>query len=89
MVRKFFEYSVILNADRIEILKTNKINFSNYNSSVDDWRSCSFIQSYTLEAAFYKDERQSRRVDYFNLRSHGLISTDHGILPRLRASIWQ
>ena len=35
MVRKFFEYSVILNADRIEILKTNKINFSNCNSSAD------------------------------------------------------
>ena len=76
MVRKFFEYSVTLNADRIEVLKTNKINFSNCNSSAGDWRFCSFTQSYTLEAAFYKDERQSRRVDYFNLRSHGLINTD-------------
>ena len=36
MVRKFFEYSVTLNADRIEILKTNKINFSNCNSSAND-----------------------------------------------------
>ena len=77
MVRKFFEYSVILNADRIEILKTNKINFSNCNSSVDDWRFCSFIQSYTLEAAFYKDERQSHRVDYFNLRFANLRVDQH------------
>ena len=29
-----------------------------------------------MEAAFYKDERQSRRFDYFNLQSHGLINTD-------------
>ena len=80
MVRKFFEYSVILNADRIEILKTNKINFSICNSSVDDWRFCSFIQSYTLEAAFYKDERQSRRVDYFNLRSLDMaVKTDYAM----------
>ena len=77
MVRKFFEYSVTLNADRIEILKTNKINFSNCNSSADDWRFCSFIQSYTLEAAFYKDERQSRRVDYFNLRFANLRVDQH------------